>query len=117
MLFSDAITNEAVNDCLKQSLEELRPYMKTGIDSLDLKPTDPLEIDNFEVFREIPPVTIQTKLNNVGINVTIFISVIMHHNNILIQSIGKTLEYIRIIRINIGECSRLVYVCGKKSRC
>ena len=65
--FRDAITNEAVNDCLKQSLEELRPYMKTGIDSLDLEPTDPLMIDNFEVFREIPPVTIQTKLNNVRI--------------------------------------------------
>ena len=41
--------------------------MKTGIDSLDLEPTDPLMIDNFEVFREIPPVTIQTKLNNVRI--------------------------------------------------
>jgi len=63
----DAITNEAVNECLKQSLEELRPYMKTGIDSLDLEPTDPLMIDNFEVYREISAVTIQTKLKNVAV--------------------------------------------------
>jgi len=63
----DAITNEAVNECLKQSLEELRPYMKAGIDSLDLEPTDPLMIDNFEVYREISAVTIQTKLKNVAV--------------------------------------------------
>ena len=82
LLFRDAITNEAVNDCLKQSLEELRPYMKTGIDSLDLEPTDPLMINDFEVNREIPPVTIQTKLNNVGIKVMIYILIVISCNHL-----------------------------------
>ena len=43
--------------------------MKTGIDSLDLEPTDPLMIDNFEVYREISAVTIQTKLKNVSFSI------------------------------------------------
>jgi hypothetical protein len=64
--FSDAVTNESVNDCLKESLEDLRPYMSTGIDSLDLKPTDPLMIDNVDLRREIPPFKIQTELTNVS---------------------------------------------------
>jgi len=64
--FSDAVTNESVNECLKQSLEDLRPYMSTGIDSLDLKPTDPLMIDNLDLNREIPPFKIQTTLSDVS---------------------------------------------------
>ena len=54
--------------------------MKTGIDSLDLEPTDPLMINDFEVNREIPPVTIQTKLNNVGIKLMIYILVVLSYN-------------------------------------
>ena len=65
--FRDAVTNESVNTCLKKSLEELRKYMSTGIDSLDLEPTDPLMIDNLEVSRESPLFSIETKLDNVSI--------------------------------------------------
>ena len=61
----DAVLNESVNDCLKEAIEDLRPYMSTGIPSLDLKPTDPLTIDNIDLNRDIPPFTIRTKLDNV----------------------------------------------------
>lgn len=67
MFSGDAVTNESVNECLKESLEDLRPYMSTGIDSLDLKPTDPLMIDNVDLRREIPPFKIQTELTNVEV--------------------------------------------------
>ena len=65
LCFSDAVTNESVNECLKESLEDLRPYMSTGIASLDLKPTDPLMIDRLELNRDIPPFKIATTLDNV----------------------------------------------------
>jgi len=61
----DAVLNESVNDCLKEAIEDLRPFMSTGIPSLDLKPTDPLTIDNIDLNRDIPPFTIRTKLDNV----------------------------------------------------
>ena len=68
--------------------------MKTGIDSLDLEPTDPLMINDFEVNREIPPVTIQTKLNNVGIKVMIYILIVISYNHILIQYNREKLAFI-----------------------
>ena len=49
-------------------MENLRPYMKTGIKSLGIKPSDPLMIDNLEINRDIPPLTIRTKISNVSIN-------------------------------------------------
>ena len=63
----DAVLNESVNDCLKEAIEDLRPYMSTGIPSLNLKPTDPLTIDNIDLNRDIPPFTIRTKLDNVSL--------------------------------------------------
>jgi len=67
MFSGDAITNEAVTGCLKQAMEDLRPYMSTGIDSLGIKPTDPLMIDNLDINRDIPPLTIRTKISNVAV--------------------------------------------------
>ena len=64
---SEAIANESVNSCLNETIEDLRPAMRTGISSLGLKPTDPLEINNLEIYRKLPAIDIQTKLKNVSI--------------------------------------------------
>ena len=64
---SEAITNESVDKCMKQSMEELRPTMRTGIPSLGLKPTDPLSIENLELQHQNPPLDIDTKLTDVSL--------------------------------------------------
>jgi len=61
----EGITNESVNECLKEAIEDLRPYMSTGIPSLGLKSTDPLKVKDTDIIRDVPPINIQTKLTNV----------------------------------------------------
>lgn len=57
-----------INICLNNTLEDLRDFMSTGLPDLNLKPTDPLRIDNIEFQSTLPLVTVNSKFSNVQVN-------------------------------------------------
>ena len=70
--------------------------MSTGIPSLDLKPTDPLTIDNIDLNRDIPPFTIRTKLDNVSLILFVLVDIVLMY---VLCSFQKLL-HIKYVTIN-----------------
>jgi len=54
-----------LNFCLKQTLEDLRPLMKTGIPQLRIPPTEPMNVDTIAFQQGQPPVVVSATFNNV----------------------------------------------------
>ena len=48
-----------------QTLEELRPLMRTGIPKLGLPPTEPMNIESMQFSQGSPPVVVQASFENV----------------------------------------------------
>ena len=50
---------------LFQTLEDLRPMMRTGISKLGLPPTEPMNIESMEFAQGAPPVIVKAFFSNV----------------------------------------------------
>ena len=48
-----------------QTLEDLRPLMRTGISKLGLPPTEPMNIESMEFAQGAPPVIVKASFSNV----------------------------------------------------
>ena len=48
-----------------QTLEDLRPLMRTGITKLGLPPTEPMNIESMEFAQGAPPVIVKASFSNV----------------------------------------------------
>lgn len=54
-----------INVCLRNTLEELRGFMSTGIPELNLRPTEPLRIENIGFQSSVAVVNVDSKFSNV----------------------------------------------------
>jgi len=54
-----------LNICLTQTLEDLRPLMRTGIPQLNLPVTEPMQVDAIEFEQGQPPVLVKAGFSNV----------------------------------------------------
>ena len=53
------------NYFILQTLEDLRPLMRTGITKLGLPPTEPMNIESMEFAQGAPPVIVKASFSNV----------------------------------------------------
>lgn len=58
---------ERLNTCLNQTLNDLRPFLSTGIPELSLPPLEPMYIKTIEFRQGDGPVTIQSTFNEVTV--------------------------------------------------
>ena len=56
-----------LNDCIKRSVESLRPYLKTGIPALNIPPCEPLNVPEIELSQAAGPVTIRSAYSNIRV--------------------------------------------------
>jgi len=54
-----------LNVCLRQTLEDLRPLMRTGIPQLNLPVTEPMNVEAIEFEQGVPPVVVKAAFSNV----------------------------------------------------
>ena len=50
-----------------QTLEDLRPLMSTGLPSLGLPPTEPMNIESMQFAQGAPPVLVKASFSNVTV--------------------------------------------------
>ncbi|CAL1681942.1 unnamed protein product [Lasius platythorax] len=49
-----------LNECVKQSVNSLRPYLKTGIPELQIPPCEPLQVPQIEISQAVGPISIRS---------------------------------------------------------
>ncbi|KAG5327741.1 TAKT protein, partial [Pseudoatta argentina] len=49
-----------LNECIKQSINSLRPYLKTGIPALQIPPCEPLHVPQIKINKSVGPVSIKS---------------------------------------------------------
>ncbi len=64
---SNCVASQPIDLCLRNTLEDLRSLMPVGIPELNLRPSEPLEIDNIQ-FKTRPGlgVNIESEFSNVS---------------------------------------------------
>ncbi|XP_012275261.1 protein takeout [Orussus abietinus] len=56
-----------LNECIKRSVEGLRPYLKTGIAQLHIPPCEPLHVPQIEISQEAGPVSVKSTYTNIRV--------------------------------------------------
>ena len=56
-----------LNDCIKQSINSLKPYLGNGIPSLRIPPCEPFHLSQIEINQASGPIYVHAKYNNVSI--------------------------------------------------
>lgn len=56
-----------LNDCIKQSVNSLKPYLKNGIPALHVPPCEPFHIKEIEINQASGPISMHAKYSNVSI--------------------------------------------------
>ncbi|XP_012140620.2 protein takeout [Megachile rotundata] len=56
-----------LSDCIKQSINLLKPYLRNGIPQLHVPPCDPLHLDNIEIDQCSGPIYVRANYKNVSI--------------------------------------------------
>ncbi|XP_053972526.1 protein takeout-like [Hylaeus volcanicus] len=56
-----------LNDCIKESIKTLKPYLGNGIPSLRIPPCEPLHVDEVEINQFSGPIYIHAKYSNISI--------------------------------------------------
>lgn len=56
-----------LNDCIKKSVEVIRPYLKTGIPELLVPPSEPLKVPEFELTQAAGAISMKSTFNNIQV--------------------------------------------------
>ncbi|XP_043274340.1 protein takeout-like [Venturia canescens] len=56
-----------LNECVKRSVEALRPHLKSGIEALNIPPCEPLRIPQIEISQAAGPVSINSVYKNIRV--------------------------------------------------
>ncbi|XP_076238612.1 protein takeout [Calliopsis andreniformis] len=56
-----------LNDCIKQSVNLLKPYLKNGIPALNIPPCEPFRINEININQASGPIYMESKYSNVSI--------------------------------------------------
>ncbi|XP_012263654.3 protein takeout-like [Athalia rosae] len=56
-----------LNECVRDSVESLKPYLKNGIPSLDIPPCEPLHVPQVEIKQGAGPVSIKSTYNDIEV--------------------------------------------------
>ncbi|GAB1869770.1 Protein takeout-like protein [Camponotus japonicus] len=56
-----------LNECVKRSIDSLRPYLKTGIPALQIPPCEPLRIPQIEISQTAGPISMRSTYTDIEI--------------------------------------------------
>ncbi|XP_070162436.1 protein takeout [Polyergus mexicanus] len=56
-----------LNECVKQSVNSLRPYLKTGIPALQIPPCEPLHVPQIEISQAVGPISITSTYTDIEV--------------------------------------------------
>jgi len=56
-----------LNECVKQSIDLLRPSLKTGIPTLQIPPCEPLRVPRIEISQSAGPVSIRSTYTDIEV--------------------------------------------------
>ncbi|XP_076644820.1 protein takeout [Halictus rubicundus] len=56
-----------ISDCVKQSINLLKPYLKDGIEALRIPPCEPLRLSEIEINQSSGPIYVHAKYTNISI--------------------------------------------------
>ncbi|XP_043251473.1 protein takeout-like [Colletes gigas] len=56
-----------LNDCIKESIKSVKPYLKNGIKALRIPACEPLRLEEIEINQSSGPIYIHAKYNNISI--------------------------------------------------
>ncbi|XP_072764809.1 protein takeout [Anoplolepis gracilipes] len=56
-----------LNECVKQSVDSLRPYLKTGIPALQIPPCEPLRVPQIEISQAAGPISITSRYSDIEV--------------------------------------------------
>lgn len=56
-----------LNECVKRSVESLKPYLKTGIPALQIPPCEPLRVPQIEISQTAGPISVKSTYTNIEI--------------------------------------------------
>ncbi|KYQ52578.1 Protein takeout [Trachymyrmex zeteki] len=56
-----------LNECVKQSINSLRPYLKTGIPALQIPPCEPLHVPQIEISESVGPVSVRSTYTDIEV--------------------------------------------------
>ncbi|XP_029169662.1 protein takeout-like [Nylanderia fulva] len=56
-----------LNECVKQSVELLRPYLRTGIPELQIPPCEPLHVPQIEISQAVGPISIRSTYSDIEV--------------------------------------------------
>ncbi|XP_011879809.1 PREDICTED: protein takeout-like [Vollenhovia emeryi] len=56
-----------LNECVKRSIDLLRPYLKTGIPALQIPPCEPLRVPRIEISQSAGPVSIRSTYTDIKV--------------------------------------------------
>ncbi|XP_050456597.1 protein takeout-like [Cataglyphis hispanica] len=56
-----------LNECVKQSVNSLRPYLKTGIPALQIPPCEPLRVPQIEISQAVGPISITSTYTDIEV--------------------------------------------------
>ncbi|XP_033333421.1 protein takeout [Megalopta genalis] len=60
-------TDPNINDCVKENIIVLKPYLKDGIEALRIPPCEPLRLSEIEIDQSSGPIYIHAKYTNISI--------------------------------------------------
>ncbi|XP_012219403.1 protein takeout-like [Linepithema humile] len=56
-----------LNECVKRSIDSLRPYLKTGIPALQIPPCEPLRVPRIEISQMAGPISIKSTYTDIEV--------------------------------------------------
>lgn len=56
-----------LSDCIKQSINSLKPYLRNGIQALRIPPCEPFHLSEIEINQASGPIYVHAKYSNVSI--------------------------------------------------
>lgn len=59
--------NPSLNECVKDSIESLRPRLSKGIPELSIPPCEPLDIPKISLTQSAGPITLKSEYTNIKI--------------------------------------------------
>ncbi|XP_015109262.1 protein takeout [Diachasma alloeum] len=60
-------SNPHLNECIKYSVDSLKPYLKSGIPEFNIPPCEPLHVPQVEIKQDAGPVSISSNYSNIKI--------------------------------------------------
>ncbi|XP_011631205.1 protein takeout [Pogonomyrmex barbatus] len=57
----------SLNECIKRSVDSLRPYLKTGIPTLQIPPCEPLRVPRIEISQSAGPISLKSTYTDIEV--------------------------------------------------